>query len=41
MSSSLPHTILKLVSILVVVLMIVAIGYAAYISFVHWHGIGV
>ena len=41
MSSSLPHTIFKLVGILVVVLMMVSIGYAAYISIVHWHGIGV
>jgi hypothetical protein len=41
MSASGPHSILKLVSLVVVVLMLGAIGYAGYISLVHWSGIGV
>lgn len=36
-----PHTILKLVSIVVLALMIAAIAYSAWISLTHWHGIGV
>ncbi len=40
-STSAAHSIFKWVGIIVVVLMVVAIGYAAYISFAHWGGIGV
>lgn len=35
------HSILKVVSVVVLVLMVVAIGYSGFISLTHWHGIGV
>lgn len=35
------QTILKLVSMVILILMVTAIGYAAWISLVHWNGIGV
>jgi hypothetical protein len=35
------HRLLALVSYLIVVLMAVAVGYAAYISVTYWTGIGV
>lgn len=41
MRDSMPYAIVKAIGMLVVALMICAIGYAAYISVLHWHGIGV
>jgi hypothetical protein len=35
------HGLLKLVGYVIVVLMAVAVAYAAYISVGYWHGIGV
>ena len=35
------HGLLKLVSYLIVLLMILSVLYAAYISLTHWSGIGV
>lgn len=35
------HTTVKLVGVVILVLMVAAIGYAGFISFTHWHGIGV
>lgn len=36
-----PHSVFKVLGVAVVALMLVAIVYAAWISFTHWHGIGV
>ena len=41
MRSSLQHTVLEAVGMLVLVPMPMALSYAAYISLVHWNGIGV
>lgn len=41
MESSSVHGLLKTVSHVVLLLMLLAIGYGAYISMSHWSGIGV
>lgn len=41
MEHSAPHGLLKTVSYIVLLLMVIALAYSAYISVSHWDGIGV
>ena len=36
-----PHSILKVVGMVIVALVLASIAYATWISLTHWHGIGV
>ncbi|MDF3030733.1 MAG: hypothetical protein K0R03_1291 [Moraxellaceae bacterium] len=41
MERSVPHGLLKAFSYVILLLMVIALGYSAYISISHWDGIGV